>query len=183
MLIFNAFSEKEKEEEKLREIQRRKDGQQILKMKDELELIQRQKIADEIKREKEADKAARDAILKKIEQDKAERKARLNPVAQTSPSTATPNLDNLIKTNSVSKDGKTKLAIRLLDGSQVVQEFDCKEVLSAVRAFIVTQKNIDYNITFAMPPRPPFTDEDMTKPLQALGLVPNARINVVKRSF
>ena len=79
-------------------------------------------------------------------------------------------------------NGKTKLAIRLLDGTSIIQEFEAKEVLSAVRAYVVTQKNIACNITLAMPPRPPFSEEDFTKSLQVLGLVPNARLQVVKRN-
>ena len=149
-------------------------------MKDEIEKIQRDKIADTLKREKLAEKDARDSILRKIEQDKAERRAKLaGPSLVASPSTTPVAAAPL---SNVPKDGKTKLAIRMLDGSSLLQEFDSKEVLSAVRAYIVTQKNITHNITLAMPPKPAFSEEDMEKPLHALGLVPNARIQVVKRN-
>jgi len=147
------------------------------KMREELEKIQRDKIAEEIKREKDEDKAARDAILRQIEQDRAERRAKNAPSVISTATTPT------VQPQTFSKDGKTKLAIRLLDGSSIIQEFDAKEILSAVRAFVVTQKNISYNITLAMPPKPAFEEEDMEKPLHALGLVPNARLQVVKRNY
>lgn len=132
--------------------------------------------------EKEADKAARDAILRKIEQDKAERRARNSGGAPVVPATSVPVPVVSAPPSTCNSSGKTKLAIRLLDGSSIIQEFDAKEVLSAVRAYIVTQKNIACNITLAMPPAPPFSEEDFTKPLHALGLVPNARLTVVKRN-
>jgi len=168
--------EKEKEAEKQREIQRRKDGQNMGKMREELEKVQRLKIAEDLKREKEAAKAQKDAVLRQIEQDRAERKAKAT--GQNATSTIAPTITPV--NHTVSKDGKTKLAIRLVDGTSMIQEFDAKEVLSAVRAYIITNKNIDYNITLAMPPLPAFKEEDYVKPLHALGLVPNARLNVVR---
>src|SRR5699024_8080535 len=99
------------------------------------------------------------------------RKARFSATKEpVPPNTGGSSFTGYPLSSSSSKDGKSKLAIRLFDGSQVIQEFDAKEVLSAVRAFIVTQKNIDFNITFAMPLRPPFSEEDMEKSLLALGL-------------
>lgn len=117
--------------------------------------------------------------MRKIEQDKAERRAR-NSGAPVAAATPVPVVS--APQSSCNANGKTKLAIRLLDGTSIIQEFDAKEVLSAVRAYIVTQKNIVCNITLAMPPRPAFSEEDFTKPLHALGLVPNARLQVVKRN-
>lgn len=151
------------------------------KMKEEIEKMQRENFVASLKREKAEEKEARDRILRQIELDKAERKAKFSGTVPP-PSVQKPSLSSLITAqSSTAKDGKSKLAIRLLDGTQLIQEFDSKELLSSVRAFIVTQKNIDYNITLGMALRPPFTEEDMEKPLHALGLVPNARIQVVKR--
>lgn len=147
------------------------------KLRDELKKMQQENYIQNLKREKAENKAAREQILRQIEQDKEERKARFSKECPTTTST-TP----LVITSTASKTGKTKLAIRLLDGSQIIQEFDNKEVLSAVRAYIVTQKNIPFNITFAMSPRPAFTEEDMEKSLLVLGLSPNARLQVIKRS-
>lgn len=177
------IEEKEKEAERLKELQRRRDGKDIGKVREELERKQQENYIESLKREKDEEKAARDKILKQIELDKAERRARAQGIVSgEKPSTAaviTPSKPSIV--SSASKTGKTKLAIRLLDGTQIVEEFDDKEVLSAVRAYIVTQKNIDFNITFTMPLRPPFNEEDMTKSLFVLGLSPNARLQVIKR--
>ena len=148
-------------------------------MKEELDKMQRDNFVKNLKREKDEEKAARDAILRQIELDKAERKAKLSAEVPPPP-VAKPSVIMTSQSTS-SKEGKSKLAIRLLDGTQIIEEFDSKELLSSVRAFIVTQKNIDYNITLGMALRPPFSEDDMEKPLYALGLVPNARIQVVKR--
>ncbi|KAH9417563.1 UBX domain-containing protein 1 [Dermatophagoides pteronyssinus] len=179
------MDEKEKEAERFKELQRRREGKDMGKVRDELQRKQQENYIESLKREKDEEKAARDKILKQIELDKAERRARAQGIPtganpSTSPAVITPSKPSLVST--ASKTGKTKLAIRLLDGTQVVEEFDDKEVLSAVRAYIVTQKNIDFNITFTMPLRPPFTEEDMTKSLFVLGLSPNARLQVVKRT-
>lgn len=152
------------------------------KMREEIEKIQREKFAESIRREKEQDKAARDSILRKIEQDKAERRAKTLGGSVPTAAAASTGSTAPVESSNVSKDGKTKLAVRLLDGSSIMQEFDSKEILSSVRAYIVTQKNITCNISLAMPPKPAFTEEDMEKPLYILGLVPNARLQVVKRS-
>lgn len=177
------IEEKEKELERQRELQRRKEGKDMGKMREEIEKLQREKFVESLRREKEADKAARDAILRQIEQDKAERRAKNSGNTICPPIVTNATIAVAPSSSNFSKDGKTKLAIRLLDGSSLMQEFDSKEVLSAVRAFIVTQKNIDYNITLGMPPKPAFSEEDMGKSLYALGLVPNARLQVVKRSY
>ncbi|OTF75606.1 hypothetical protein BLA29_005137 [Euroglyphus maynei] len=177
------MDEKEKEAERLKELQRRRDGKDLGKVREELQRKQQENYIETLKREKDEEKAARDKILKQIELDKAERRARAQGITGGNSSATiadiTPSKPNIVST--ASKTGKTKLAIRLLDGSQVVEEFDDKEILSAVRAYIVTQKNLDFNITFTMPLRPPFTEEDMTKSLFVLGLSPNARIQVIKR--
>lgn len=169
--------------EKEREMRRRKDGQDMGKMRDELQRMQQENYVKTLKREKEEEKAAREAIRRQIEQDKAERREKFASGSSSTgpPATSTPPTRPSELYNSSSKDGKTKLAIRLADNTNMIQEFDAKEVLSAVRAFIVTQKNINYDITLAMPLRPPFSEEDMAKSLLVLGLVPNARLQVIKR--
>lgn len=156
-------------------------GREMGKMKGELEDIQRRRLAEEIRKEKEADKAAKEKIRRAIEQDRLERKAKFSPEAATVAAPTTPKPLTVAASSGGSKEGKARLAIRLLDGSQVMQEFDAKELLAAVRAFIVSNKDINFNITFAMSPLPPFTEEDMTKSLHQLGLAPAARLNVVKR--
>jgi len=145
-------------------------------MKDQLQDLQRKKIADDMKREKAEEKAAKDAILKQIALDREERRARNAQPVQTPPA---PKLTTT--TMSSTKEGSCRLAIRLLDGTQLMHEFDSRESLSAVRVYVITQKSIEGDITFVVPPLQPFTEDDMQKPLNILGLCPSARVHVVKR--
>ena len=145
-------------------------------MKEELEQIQRKRVADEMKREKAEAKAAKDAVLAQIARDREEQRRSRLPA---SPPTAV--VPPLQTASAASKDGKCRLAIRLLDGKQLVNEFDSRETLSAVRVYVITQSGTDSEISFVMPPLPPFTEDDMQKPLNALGLCPSARVHVIKR--
>ena len=131
-----------------------------------------------MKREKEEQKAARDAVLQQIARDREEQRRSRLPASDT---VAKAPVGSLPTGGSVPKDGKCRLAIRLLDGKQLVNEFDSRESLSAVRVFVFTKIDVDGDISFVMPPLPPFTEEDMQKPLNALGLCPSARIHVIKR--
>ncbi len=158
-----------------REVQRRKEGQSLGKMKEELQDMERKRIAEEMKRSKAEEKAARNAVLKQIAADREERKLRNSQSVM--PTITTP----LMNIQSSSKDGSCRLAIRLLDGTQLIHEFDGRESLSAVRVYVITQKSVEGEITFVMPPNPPFSEEDMQKPLNVLGLCPSARVHVVKR--
>ncbi len=49
----------------------------------------------------------------------------------------------LMNKQSSSKDGSCRLAIRLLDGTQLIHEFDGRESLSAVRVYVITQKSVE----------------------------------------
>jgi len=147
-------------------------------MKEELQNLQRKRVADEMKREKAEEKAARDAILRQIAADREERRSRNSPTVTVSASVGTAATP---KQSPVAKEGTCRLGIRLLDGTQLMHEFDSRESLSAVRVYVITQKSVDGDITFVMPPLPPFNEEDMQKPLNVLGLCPSARVHVVKR--
>ncbi|CAG2105042.1 unnamed protein product [Medioppia subpectinata] len=179
--------EKDKEEALAREIKRREDGKGMGKMKEELEQLQRARLAEDMRREKAAEKAAKDAILRQIALDREDHKRR-NAAAMAG-ATATADAAAAAApvplparpAASLNSDGKTRLAIRLLDGRQLVNEFDSRESLSAVRVYVYTQCSMEGEISFVMPPLPAFTEEDMQKPLNVLGLCPSARVHVIKR--
>ncbi|CAG2162813.1 unnamed protein product [Oppiella nova] len=170
--------EKEKEEELKREIKRREEGKGMGKMKEELEQMQRMKVAEDMRREKASDKAAKDAILRQIAADREEHRRRNS--GQSAPAAVTPT-SIPAPVSVTTADGKCRLAIRLLDGRQLVNEFDSRESLSAVRVYVITQCSVDGDISFVMPPLPAFSEEDMQKPLNVLGLCPSARVHVIKR--
>lgn len=76
---------------------------------------------------------------------------------------------------------KTKIQIRLQDGSTITEVFSVKEQLSAVRLFIQIKTNnteaFGLMTTF---PRKVFTDDDYDKPLDVLGLVPSVVLYMTK---
>lgn len=75
----------------------------------------------------------------------------------------------------------TRIQVRLQDGSTLVETFDAKEQLSAVRLFIQLKQNADRPFSLMTTfPRKVYTDEDYEKPLEALGLVPSAVLIVTK---
>ncbi|XP_064407905.1 UBX domain-containing protein 1 isoform X2 [Latimeria chalumnae] len=73
--------------------------------------------------------------------------------------------------------------IRLLDGSTLTQTFRAKEQMAAVRLYVElnrTDGQEPFNLITTFPRRV-FTEEDMEKPLQELGLVPSAVLTVSKK--
>lgn len=75
----------------------------------------------------------------------------------------------------------TRIQIRLLNGSTLVETFDVKEQLSAVRLFIQIKQGLDEPFGLMTNfPRKVYNDEDYEKPLETLGLVPSAVLIVTK---
>lgn len=104
------------------------------------------------------------------------------------PPTTPPNVVTVAEpssTSSVPKASKsyatTRIQIRLQDGKTLVETFDVKEQLSAVRLFIQINQGIDEPFSMMTNfPRKIYADEDYEKPLEALGLVPSAVLIVTK---
>lgn len=77
-----------------------------------------------------------------------------------------------------------KIAIRMMDGSQLVQTFQASEQLAAVRLFVQLKLGA-IDTPFGLMtnfPKKVFTDEEYDMPLDKLGLVPNAVLIVTKGS-
>lgn len=99
------------------------------------------------------------------------------PPTVTSPTTVTSSTSSApAKTYA-----NTRIQIRLLDGSTLVETFDVKEQLSAVRLFIQMKQGIDKPFSLMTNfPRKVYEDDDYEKPLEILGLVPSAVLIVTK---
>lgn len=92
------------------------------------------------------------------------------PVAAPATTTAVPkNYEN------------TRIQVRLQDGSTLVETFDVKEQLAAVRLFIQmkigTEPAFNLMTTF---PRKVYTEDDYDQTLESLGLVPSTVLIVTK---
>lgn len=181
--------ENEKKEALERERLRIKSGKDMLEAKRKMEEQEMKKIMDQRRREKAEEKAARDRVKAQIEADKAARKAKQAGETATSPVTSPPAAAAAVSSPAVSSSPaapknytNARIQVRMLDGSTLVETFDAKEQLAAVRLFV--QLKLGPNpapfglmTTF---PRKVFTAEDFDAPLEKLGLVPSAVLIVTK---
>ncbi|XP_055683154.1 UBX domain-containing protein 1 isoform X2 [Lutzomyia longipalpis] len=181
--------EKEKQEALDKEKVRIQSGKDLLEARRKLEDIEMAKIIETRKREKIEEKLAKERVRAQIAADKEARKAKMagetgaalaeraaEPVTQQ----ATPSSSTSVS-NPQKKYSSTKIQIRLPDGSSVVETFDAKEQLSAVRLFIQLKQGMEVPFRLMTNfPRKVFDEEDFEKPLEVLGLVPSSVVIVMK---
>lgn len=182
--------ENEKKEALERERLRIKSGKDMLEAKRKMEEQEMKKIMDQRRREKAEEKAARDRVKAQIEADKAARRAKQAGETATSPvQSPPPQLSSPVVSSSpaaATSAPKTytnaRIQVRMLDGTTLVETFDAKEQLAAVRLFV--QLKLGPNpVPFGLMttfPRKVFTAEDFDTPLEKLGLVPSAVLIVTK---
>lgn len=180
--------EKEKQEALEKERLRIKSGKDMSEARRKLEEEEMKKIVEQRKREKQEEKMARERVKAQIEADKEARRAKAQqqsgqplPAPAPAPVPASPAPQVVLPP----KDYKeTKIQIRLPNGSTVVETFDKREQLSAVRLFIqLKQGDEPGTFPFGMMttfPRKVFAGEDFEKSLEELQLVPSATIMVTK---
>lgn len=171
------------EKEKLR----RKTGQEIALARQKLEEEQQRREAELRRQEKLEAKLARQRILEEIERDKLARKEMFGMTGNTVPVISTVNNSNTVTTTTTTisqrQYDQCKLQIRLTNGQTLNQTFGSNEELAAVRLFVQLNRT-DGNSPFSLMtnfPKRIFSDEDMSKPLSALGLVPTAVLIVTKQ--
>ncbi|XP_053675263.1 UBX domain-containing protein 1 [Anopheles nili] len=184
--------ETEKKEAMERERLRIRSGKDMLEARRKMEEQEMKKLMDQRKREKLESQQARDRVRAQIEADRAARKAKdageITVASPTSTTTSSPPAAAPASGTTPTKpvEAKTyttaKIAIRMMDGSQLVQTFQAGEQLAAVRLF-VQLKMETVNATFGLMtnfPKKVFTPEEYDMPLDKLGLVPNAVLIVTK---
>lgn len=173
------------EKEKLRI----KSGKDMSEAKRNLEEIEMKKLVEQRKREKEDEKRARDRVRAQIEADKAARRdkmAALTGKAIPSPTVApapTPPVTSTVDSSPKAPKTytNTRIQVRLQNGSTLVETFDVKEPLSAVRLFVQLKQGTDNPFSLMTTfPRKVYEDDDYEKPLDVLGLVPSAVLIVTK---
>ncbi|XP_069750153.1 UBX domain-containing protein 1 [Narcine bancroftii] len=177
--------EREKKDEINREKQRRKQGQELTMIRQKLQEEEMRKIAEDRRKEKLEDIRAKQRVREKIERDKAERALKFGGgvMAMATPTPSTPAIPQSTQTPPVKREyDECRLQIRLLDGTQLTQSFKSREQLAAVRLYVQLQQadNDNFNLMTSFP-RKVFSEEDMEKPLQELGLVPSAVLIVCKK--
>uniref|UniRef100_A0A8D0GTE6 UBX domain protein 1 n=1 Tax=Sphenodon punctatus TaxID=8508 RepID=A0A8D0GTE6_SPHPU len=181
--------EREKRETIEREKQRRKQGQELAMIRQKLQEDEMKKLAEERRKEKMEEKMAKQRVREKIERDKAERAKKFGG-GSGSQTPAPPEPAPTPVPPSPSQEPPTKreydqcrIQVRLLDGTSLTQTFKAKEQLAAVRLYVELNRKDEgepFNLLTSFPRRV-FTEEDMEKPLQELGLVPSAVLIVAKK--
>uniref|UniRef100_A0A6B2EGD1 Putative ubiquitin regulatory protein n=1 Tax=Phlebotomus kandelakii TaxID=1109342 RepID=A0A6B2EGD1_9DIPT len=179
--------EKEKLEALDKEKTRIRSGKDLLEARRKMEEIEMAKIVEARKREKIEEKMAKDRVRAQIAADKEARRAKMAAETGIAPSVTPP--EEVLPSSSTStvsstppkKYSSTKIQIRLPDGSSVVETFDAKEQLSAVRLFIQLKQGVEVPFRLMTNfPRKVFDEEDFEKPLEVLGLVPSSVVIVTK---
>ncbi|KAJ6656999.1 hypothetical protein lerEdw1_003000 [Lerista edwardsae] len=186
--------EREKRESIEREIQRRKQGQELSLIRQKLQEDEMKKLAEERRREKMEEKLAKQRVRERIERDKAERAKKFGGGCSSSSSqtpappepTAPPPVPSSPSQEPPIKReyDQCRIQVRLLDGTSLTQTFRAKEQLAAVRLYVELNRKDGGEEPFHLLtsfPRRVFTEEDMEKPLQELGLVPSAVLIVAKK--
>lgn len=154
-------------------------------------LQEMKKIAEERRREKQETRLAKERVKAQIAQDRAARvqkdaeqnlalgAASGRGPAQTCSQPPVIPVAGSDKSSSSSEVeySETRLQIRQIDGTPLVQTFKAKEPLSAVRLYVqMNRKDIPGGPVKLMTafPRKVFEEEDYQQPLASLGLVPSA---------
>ncbi|XP_033612464.1 UBX domain-containing protein 1, partial [Fukomys damarensis] len=183
--------EREEREALERERQRRRQGQELTAARQKLQEDEMRRAAEERRREKAEELAARQRVREKIERDKAERAKKYGGSMSCQPSLPATEPGPV---PSPSQEPPTKreydqcrIQVRLPDGTSLTQTFQAREQLAAVRLYVElhrggepggTQDPVQLLSGF---PRRAFSEADMERPLQELGLVPSAVLIVAKK--
>ncbi|XP_065078398.1 UBX domain-containing protein 1 [Ochlerotatus camptorhynchus] len=173
----------DKKEAQERERLRIKSGKDMLEAKRKLEETEMKKVMDQRRREKMEEKAARDRVKAQIESDKAARKAKMSGEPAAPPPAPVVVTPTDAPKPAVSKTyTNARIQIRMMDGTTLVETFDAKEQLSAVRLFVqlkLGSASSPFGLMTSFPKKV-FTGDDFDISLEKLGLVPSAVLIVTK---
>ncbi|XP_028916216.1 UBX domain-containing protein 1 isoform X2 [Ornithorhynchus anatinus] len=183
--------EREQREAVERERQRRRQGQELSAARQRLQEDEMRRAAEERRRERAEETAARQRVREKIERDKMERAKKFGGAG---PQASSPATEPGPVPSSPSQEPPTKreydqcrIQVRLPDGSSLTQTFRAREQLAAVRLYVELHRGEepgggqDPVQLLSGFPRRAFSEADMERPLQELGLVPSAVLIVAKK--
>ncbi|XP_071277085.1 UBX domain-containing protein 1 isoform X2 [Agelaius tricolor] len=184
---FGSFPARRALSEAGQERERRRRGQELSKLREWRRDEERRRAAEERRRDRAEERAARQRVREKIERDKAERAQRF------APSPPNPPAQPCQEAPAPREYEECRIQVRLPDGRALTQSFRAREPLAAVRLFVELHRGPGggagggaggppepFSLRTAFPRRL-FTEEDMEKPLQELGLVPSAVVIVAKK--
>ncbi|KAJ3591545.1 hypothetical protein NHX12_006678 [Muraenolepis orangiensis] len=181
----------EEEGEIRKEMERRKQGKDMVDYKKKQEDDKMRRIMDERNREKAEEKAARDRVKQQIALDRADRAARYSKnqeEVQTAKQATLEarQLEQEARKEAVARERSAvaRIQFRLPDGSFFTNQFPSESRLLEARQFAVQEVGNRYgNFSLAtMFPRYEFTAEDLNKTLLELELAPSAAIVLIPQS-
>lgn len=184
--------EREEREALERERQRRRQGQELTAARQRLQEDELRRAAEERRREKAEELAARQRVREKIERDKAERAKKYGGTVASQPAPAAAEPGPVPSSPSQEPPSKReydqcRIQVRLPDGTSLTQTFRAREQLAAVRLYVELHRGEEpggdqYPVQLLSGfPRRAFSEADMERPLQELGLVPSAVLIVAKK--
>ncbi|OQR78376.1 UBX domain-containing protein 1-like [Tropilaelaps mercedesae] len=178
-------AEKDRQEEQEKEKMRRTQGKEIVELRQKFKEEEIKREAEARRREKQEDAAARKKVLEQIERDKEERKKKLQQPTGTTAPVVAPASAKAPAIKVPTKDyTEARIQIRLTNGQTLTQTFKSVEQLAAVRCYIMTNRT-DGDVPFQIMtsfPKKVFSEEDMTRSLKELNLVPSAVLILSKLS-
>ncbi|XP_072493313.1 UBX domain-containing protein 1 isoform X3 [Notamacropus eugenii] len=183
--------EREQREAVERERQRRRQGQELSAARQRLQEDEMRRAAEERRREKAEETAARQRVREKIERDKVERAKKFgstgsqitSPATEPGPVPSSPSQEPPTKREY----DQCRIQVRLPDGTSLTQTFKAREQLAAVRLYVELHRGEELGggqdpvQLLSGFPRRAFSEADMERPLQELGLVPSAVLIVAKK--
>lgn len=183
------LAQEKADDEKRKEIERRKMGQEIAKKKQEQEDEMLRASVRERKKDKEEERLARERVKAQIAADRAEREARAALLHGEQPSSqgsipVSNASSSSPSSSSASNSNISRLKFRLPDGSSSIAQFPAEATLSEVLLHIQQNVQLPFS-SFSLGSTVhsgPFTPEDYNSSLRDLGLVPSAIMVVLPTS-
>lgn len=179
-------AQKEDEDEKSKEIDRRRLGKDLQKFRRHQEEKSFKDIQEEIKKQKEEDRKARQRIKDEIERDKLERKAKYerekaerDRLAQEARERKQREQEMSAAEREAARREISRLQFRLPNGSSVTHQFKSSEPLSAACNYITQHLGCSDVQLYTVFPKRTFTFQDMSSTLLSLELVPSAVLLVL----
>jgi len=176
----------EQEYEKQKEKVRRRTGKELNEARERMEKEELKRIYEKKKREQIEERKARARVKAQIEQDRKERAAKLEEekrlregkaMSQSNSSSSI----NIQSTTTESVDyAETSIQIRIQGMPPIVQDFNSDDTLQKVYDFLLSKKPefSGYSLSTTYP-RKVFTEQDKSKTLKELDLVPSSVLILV----
>jgi len=174
----------EQEYEKQKEKVRRRTGKELNEARERMEKEELKRIYEKKKREQIEERKARARVKAQIEQDRKERAARLEEQKRLREGKAMSNSSSNVSLNSTLSEPveytETSIQIRCPGMPPIVQDFNSTDTLEKVYEFLLSKKPefAGYSLSTTYP-RKVFTDQDKSKTLKELDLVPSSVLVLV----